>query len=98
MEPPQVILYICNYHVICSIAIFFYPAPADFENAAETLEFTFSNTTLCVEVQIVDDNDLENTEEFTVRLSPDGTLPAGLRITPDLATVSIFDNEGIHLS
>ena len=81
----------CNKKIITSCSP---SAPDDFENIATTLEFTFSATRRCVGVGIEDDNLLEDSEEFTARLSPDGPLPPGLRLMPDAALVSIFDNDG----
>ena len=42
----------------------------------------------------MDDEDGENTEDFTARLEPDGSLPGGVTLAPDTASVSINDNEG----
>ena len=55
---------------------------------------TASVTRVCTDVEIVDDEDGEDTEEFRARLMFDGALPAGVRLMPDEASVSIFDNEG----
>ena len=62
--------------------------------------FTFGSMigdTACDNITIVDDNDLEGTQSFGIQIS--GSTPSGGQImtTGALTTVSIEDNEGIHL-
>lgn len=45
-------------------------------------------------VTIVDDLEDENTEDFTARLVPEGTLPATVTLSPATSTITILDNEG----
>lgn len=65
----------------------------DFQNISMTIRFSTINTRICVNVSIVDDDELENTEDFLARLDPTTVLPAGVRIVPSMAVVYIFDNE-----
>ena len=69
--------------------------PDDYtQSGPTTLFFSAATPMQCVDVPIVDDDALEPTESFTAMLTPDGTLPAGVRLTPDEANILIFDNEG----
>ena len=67
---------------------------ADYIGVEEVL-LTFGPSQLqqSVEISIIDDPALENTESFTVTLSP---LPGETRVAfiQPLATVSILDNDG----
>lgn len=67
-------------------------------NGSVRLVFTAATTTQCVNVSIVDDDELESIESFSATLTPDGTLPDGVRLMPSQADVSILDNEGENTS
>ena len=71
------------------------PGPRDYASVSTQLEFDQDNQRQCVEIAIENDNDIEDTEVFSVFLmSPDGNV----RITTNNATVQIADNSGKLLS
>ena len=49
------------------------------------------NTPICVNITIIDDNTLENTEIFSVALYTD--FPEGVILTRDRSIIEIIDNE-----
>ena len=62
-----------------------------------SLFFSPATTRQCVVVTIVNDVIVELVEIFSARLSPDGFIPVGVGIMPDLADISITDNEGEYI-
>ncbi|MCP4597186.1 Calx-beta domain-containing protein [Neptuniibacter sp.] len=64
-------------------------AYADFESVDTTVTFKTGETTAALDITIYRDNDIEETEAFTVTLSE----PDNLTIPDDTATVSILDDD-----
>lgn len=54
---------------------------------------------MCLTIDIVDDNNVEFCEQFSVSLSPAGTnVNPGIIVTRPEFNVTIFDNEGMEIS
>ena len=69
-------------------------ATVDYENLAIILNFNESSTTLEVPVTIIDDDVLENDEEFTVLLElMNAEYDGRVTLQPNVSTVTILDND-----
>ena len=66
------------------------PAPGDYTSIDMVLTFDGGNIQITVPVEIVEDNNPEDTEEFSLHLE----LVNGINVTvsPDEATFQILDN------
>ena len=74
---------------------YFSTAPADYTGVFnEHLTFTSSSSSQLVLISIEEDTAVENSEMFFVNLSVDATLYSGVRLSPDMANVTIIDNDG----
>ena len=65
----------------------------DFSGFATSLQFSFTNQRVCVEIDIIDDSDVEFVEDFLVNLA-DPPLFAVYDIVLGTTTVEIEDNDG----
>ena len=64
-------------------------APSDYDAVTVQLTFDAVNDRRCVDVTIVDDSIVENTENFFGNLM---TLDPGVRLSPDRAEIQIFED------
>ena len=71
-------------------------AGVDFEYSDNSLEFTpGGGDTVCTNIPIQDDSTQEGSEDFSVELgTPSGVISG----SPDIATVTIFNDDGKLLS
>ena len=77
----------------------FFSADADFDSVTRELTFDIDTKVIAVEIPINDDGFFEQfLETFTVSLTRDPADPANeVILDPDVATVSIQDDEGMYL-
>ena len=98
----QIIVY---HNILLTHAHTFHPpvAPGDYCNLTNFSLGPFSNSVhqLCFNVSIVNDSIFEDAEMFNVRLTLDLADQARLgnrsTVLPDVATITIKDNESKHL-
>ena len=82
------------HHITVALLLFF-PGPSDYGSVSIQLEFDENNRRQCVQIPIVNDTTIEDTEVFFIILSsPEGNV----QITTGNATVHIADNSGKLLS
>ena len=67
------------------------PAPDDYTSVSQDLTFQPGSERQCVEVPIVNDDDLENEEQFSVTIT---TEEDRVTLEPDSTTVIITDDDG----
>ena len=69
-------------------------APDDYTSVTnQQLTFGPGTTSIPVDIPIVNDNIVELEEQFTASLSL-GTTASNVQVDPDLATISITDDDG----
>ena len=74
-----------NYPIIATV---------DYENLTVILNFNKSSTTFEIPLTVIDDDVLENDEEFTVLLELVNTEYDGrVMLQPNVSTVTILDND-----
>ena len=66
-------------------------APDDYTAVSQVLTFQPGSDRQCVEVAIVNDDELENEEQFTVTITTDEDR---VTLEPDSTTVTITDDDG----
>ena len=66
------------------------PAPGDYDAAVEILIFSASVNRICINVSSVQDDILEEDEDFTLTLT---TTDGSVDLNPDEATVTIIDDD-----
>ena len=66
------------------------PAPGDYDAVAEVLTFSASVTRICRNVSSVEDDILEEDEDFTLTLT---TTDGSVDLSPDEANVIIIDDD-----
>lgn len=66
----------------------------DYDATASQLAFSASESRACMEIPITDDIISEPMEHFAVSLTFPGLLPEGTAVMPDLANITIVDNDG----
>ena len=50
----------------------------------------------CYQITIVDDNETEGTESFTISITPDELFtPPNVRVAPNITTIIVMDNDGM---
>ena len=64
---------------------------SDYQRVSEDVTFQPNVTRQCVKVPIVNDDDLENEEQFTLTLT---TVSDRVKTKPDTTTVVITDDDG----
>ena len=70
----------------------FFTASEDYVGIAPSLTFTpTGDTVICHNITIVDDSLVEDTQVFLAALE---TADSSVRLLPDIATISIVDNDG----
>ena len=76
--------------------VMFPTAPDDYGSVSDVYIFDPPSTRECINVEIVDDNTYEESEDFSLTLSiPVTTVPLVLG-TPNSTTVTIPENDGIY--
>ena len=76
----------------CELSIFLLcSAPDDYTSVSQDLTFQPGSDRQCVEVAIVNDDELENEEQFTVTIT---TEEDRVTLEPDSTTVTITDDDG----
>ena len=74
--------------------MYFSLVTVDYENLTIILNFNESSTTIGVELTIIDDDVLENDEEFTVILElMDDKYDGRVMLQPNVSVVTIMDND-----
>ena len=68
-----------------------FAAPDDYTSVSQDLTFQPGSERQCVEVPIVNDDDLENEEQFSVTIT---TEEDRVTLEPDSTTVIITDDDG----
>ena len=68
-------------------------APDDYASLTESFTLTPSDSRMCFNVSIVDDETLEVTEYFSATLEPFGMLPPAAELDITSTNVQIADNE-----
>lgn len=76
--------------------LFHVEARRDFILGTDKLKFGVGQHMSCSNVSIVKDDDIEPSETFTVSLLRSPDLDPRIVLNPDIATVEILDNDGIH--
>ena len=66
-------------------------ADEDYLRPTEVLVFSTGDVRQCVNISLIDDDSLEEVEEFFVNIS---TLVPRVTIDPDLTTVELQDDDG----
>ena len=66
-------------------------ADEDYLRTTVVLVFSAGDDRQCVNISLIDDNNLEEVEEFFVNIS---TLVPRVTIDPDLTTVELQDDDG----
>ena len=66
-------------------------ADEDYLRATVVFVFSAGDDRQCVNISLIDDNNLEEVEEFFVNIS---TLVPRVTIDPDLTTVELQDDDG----
>ena len=86
-----------NYCIIAVLVdksgLFSFAEGGDFTTLSIVLTFDPATSRLCKNITITDDNVPENDETFTVILTD-----SGITLSPDTATVTIVDNDGMCTS
>lgn len=70
-------------------------ADVDYNNISETVNFYGCQRQHCVDIAIVDDEVLENTESFSITLLPTYDFDSAITIEPAVGQIMIRDNDGI---
>ena len=70
--------------------LLYFPAPGDYDAVAEVLIFSASVNRICRNVSSVDDDILEEDEDFTLTLN---TTDSSVNLIPDEAIVTITDDD-----
>ena len=73
------------------VLIFFFSVPSDYSSVSQDLTFSQSSSRECVNVSIVNDDELENEEEFRMTLT---TGEDRVNLDPNTTTVRITDDDG----
>ena len=71
------------------------PAPGDYDAITEVLIFSASVTRICRNVSSVEDDILEEDEDFTLTLT---TTDGSVNLNPDEANVTIIDDDGMLIA
>ena len=66
------------------------PAPGDYTSIDMMLTFDSGNIQITMQVEIVDDNDSEDPEEFSLHLELENGI--NVAVSPDEAMIQIVDN------
>ena len=69
-------------------------AGEDYRTVPADVTFDSCDRVRAVSFPIIDDSRIEDAEAFTVRLERTSTLPAGITLSPDTATIEIQDDDG----
>ena len=68
-----------------------FSVPGDYFSVSQDLTFSQSSSRECVNVSIVNDDELENEEEFSLTLT---TGEDRVNLDPDSSTILITDDDG----
>ena len=68
-------------------------SPGDYGSISETLTFVECDRRQCMDVSIIDDEELENTESFSVLLTETPGLDVRITLDPVEAEIEIIDND-----
>ena len=84
-------LYLTRIFDIITYSLILFTAPDDYVSTSSDLTFSQSSSRECVNVSIVNDDELENEEEFRLTLT---TGEDKVNLIPDSTTVRITDDDG----
>ena len=68
-----------------------FSVPSDYSSVSQDLTFSQSSSLECVNVSIVNDNKMEDEEEFSLTLT---TTKARVNLDPNTTTIRIADDDG----
>ena len=92
-------MYVSTLKYAYTRVICLYPAAVDDYLPITSFTITFSTIvprrTVCEQVTLIDDNIVEATESF--QFSFDAVTPGVVIDSPDITTINIVDNDGIHI-